>query len=137
VFLAGALHGLARREIEARFAEIADFAELDAATLATPVRYYSAGMRTRLGFAIATTLVPDVLLLDEVLATGDTAFRARSQERLRELAGRARCVVVTSHNLGFLREHTDQVLWIERGRQVAFGPARDVLDDYARFTRAA
>jgi ABC-type polysaccharide/polyol phosphate transport system ATPase subunit len=137
VFVAGALHGLSRGEIAARYDEIAAFAELDAAALATPVRYYSAGMRTRLGFAIAATLTPDLLLLDEVLSTGDVAFREKSAARLRELAAQARCVVFTSHNLRFLREHADQVLWLDRGRQLAFGPAADVLDDYARFMKRA
>jgi lipopolysaccharide transport system ATP-binding protein len=132
VLVSGALYGLTRRQIRERYDEIAAFAELDEATLRTPVRYYSAGMRTRLGFAIATTLTPDILLLDEVLATGDVAFRRKSTERLRQLADRARCLVVASHNLAFLREHVELVLWLERGRQLAFGPAGAVLDDYAR-----
>jgi teichoic acid transport system ATP-binding protein len=92
-------------------------------------------MRTRLGFAIASTFAPDVLLLDELLATGDAQFKAKSATRLRELTERARCTIVTSHNLGFLREHTDQVLWLDRGRAVAFGPTEPVLTDYARFMK--
>lgn len=136
VYVAGAVHGLSRRLVRERYAEIAAFAELDERTLATPVRYYSAGMRTRLGFAIATTLEPEILLLDEVLATGDGGFRRKSAARLRELLASARCVILTSHNLNFLREHADLVLWLEKGRQMAFGPAAAVLDDYARFTTA-
>jgi len=137
VHLAGALHGLSRREVNERYDEIAAFAELGPTTLATPVRYYSAGMRTRLGFAIASTFAPDVLLLDELLATGDAQFKEKSAVRLRELTESARCTIVTSHNLGFLREHTDRVLWLDRGRQVAFGPTEPVLADYLRFMRAA
>lgn len=135
VFVMGALHGLSRGAIRERYAEIAAFAELDERTLATPVRYYSAGMRTRLGFAIASVLTPDVLLLDEVLATGDASFRAKSAARLHEIAKSARCVVVTSHNRGFLREHADAVLWLDRGRARAFGPADDVLGEYERYVR--
>jgi homopolymeric O-antigen transport system ATP-binding protein len=135
IHLAGALHGLTRREVEARYHEIASFAELGPTTLATPVRYYSAGMRTRLGFAIASTFAPDVLLLDELLATGDAQFKEKSAMRLRELTGAARCTIVTSHNMGFLREHTDHVLWLDRGRAVAFGPTEPVLADYLRFTK--
>ena len=137
IFVAGAVHGISGRELRARYDEIAAFAELDERTLATPVRYYSAGMRTRLGFAIATTLAPEILLLDEVLATGDGAFRQKSAARLRELLASARCVVLTSHNLNFLREHAHLMLWLEKGRQIAFGPTAAVLDDYARFTKAA
>jgi ABC-2 type transport system ATP-binding protein len=135
VFVAGAVHGLSARAVRARYDEIAAFAELDARTLATPVRYYSAGMRTRLGFAIATSLAPEVLLLDEVLATGDGAFRRKSAARLRELLAAARCVVLTSHNLDFLREHAQHALWLDRGRQVAFGPASEVLAAYERSTK--
>ena len=135
IHLAGALHGLSRRAVNERYDEIAAFAELGPTTLATPVRYYSAGMRTRLGFAIASTFAPDVLLLDELLATGDAQFREKSAVRLRELTARARCTIVTSHNLPFLREHTDLTLWLDHGRQAAFGPTAEVLREYARFTR--
>ncbi len=137
IHLAGALYGLSRREVNERYDEIAAFAELGPTTLATPVRYYSAGMRTRLGFAIASTFAPDVLLLDELLATGDAQFKEKSAVRLRELTGSARCTIVTSHNLGFLREHTDRVLWLDGGRQVAFGPTEEVLADYVRLMRAS
>ncbi len=136
IFVAGAVHGLSASAVRERYDEIAAFAELDERTLATPVRYYSAGMRTRLGFAIATTLTPEILLLDEVLATGDGGFRQKSAVRLREVLTDAHCVVLTSHNLNFLREHADLALWLERGRQRAFGPAAAVLDDYERFTKA-
>lgn len=134
--LAGALHGLSPREVRERWAEIAAFAELGPTLLATPVRYYSAGMRTRLGFAIASTFAPDVLLLDEVLATGDARFKEKSATRLRDLTERARCTIVTSHNARFLREHTDLALWLDRGRVAAFGPTPEVLDEYLRFMRS-
>ena len=137
IFVAGAVHGLSASALRERYGEIAAFAELDERTLATPVRYYSAGMRTRLGFAIATTLTPEILLLDEVLATGDGGFRQKSAVRLREVLAGAHCVVLTSHNLNFLREHAHLALWLEQGRQRAFGPAGPVLDEYERFMKSA
>jgi ABC-type polysaccharide/polyol phosphate transport system ATPase subunit len=135
IHLAGALHGLTRDEVASRYGEIADFAELGPTTLATPVRYYSAGMRTRLGFAIASTFAPDVLLLDELLATGDAPFREKSAAKLRELTERARCTIVTSHNAAFLREHTDVMLWLDQGRTAGYGPTAEILDEYKRFKR--
>ena len=75
----GAVHGLKRREIRGRYEEIRDFAGLDEDTMNTPVRYYSSGMRTRLGFAIYAVVTPEILLIDEVLAVGDAAFQKRSE----------------------------------------------------------
>jgi ABC-type polysaccharide/polyol phosphate transport system ATPase subunit len=133
VFVVGALHGLKRAEIEERYDEIVAFAELDAATMRMPVRYYSSGMRSRLGFAIASTLSPEILLLDELLSVGDPAFRAKSADKLRELSNRARCVVISSHSIHFLKTHCDTALWLEKGRVMACGDAIPVLNEYKHF----
>ncbi len=133
VRLAGKVLGLESRHIEALYPQVCEFAELDAATMATPVRYYSSGMRTRLGFAIASVLEPDVLLLDEILAVGDQRFRTKSAARLDELMGRARAIVVSSHSVSFLKEHCDHGLWIENGRVQACGPGLGAFNEYARF----
>lgn len=133
VFVVGALHGIKRDEITERYDEITAFAELDEATMRMPVRYYSAGMRSRLGFAIASTLSPDILLLDELLSVGDPAFREKSAAKLRELSDRARCLVVSSHSVHFLKTHCDTALWLEKGRVMASGDAISVLNEYSRF----
>ena len=109
------------------------FAGLDEATMRTPVRHYSSGMRTRLGFAIYSVLTPEILLIDEVLAVGDAAFRRRSSERLQKIASEARCVVIASHNLPFLKDNCDQVLWMHQGRVKALGDPADVVAEYAAF----
>ena len=130
--LAGTLHGLDRRAIDALYPAIQEFAGLDDATMGTPVRYYSSGMRTRLGFAIVSVLEPDVLLLDEILSGGDQAFRERSSRRIRELIAGARCVVLCSHNVGFLKAQCDRGVWLDLGRVMAAGAGAEVFDAYAR-----
>jgi len=127
----GALHGLSRGEVRDRYVEIREFAGLDEATMNTPVRFYSSGMRTRLGFAIYSVITPEVLLIDEVLAVGDAAFRAKSSRRLAELRARARSVVISSHSLGFLKDNCDTGVWMEAGRVRAHGPVDEVVDAYA------
>lgn len=133
VFVAGAVRGLDRRQTEELYPAICDFAELDEATMRTPVRYYSSGMRTRLGFSIAAVLVPDVLLLDEILTVGDPAFRKKSATRLRELIHQARCIVLSSHSVSFLKAHCDLGLWLHQGKVMASGPGASVFDEYACF----
>jgi ABC-type polysaccharide/polyol phosphate transport system ATPase subunit len=133
VLVASAVHGLSRGQAEELYPAIAEFAELDEATMRTPVRYYSSGMRTRLGFSIASAVVPDILLLDEILTVGDPRFREKSGARLAELIGKARCLVVTSHSVSFLKSHCDYALWLDGGEARAFGEAVPVLNAYGRF----
>jgi ABC-type polysaccharide/polyol phosphate transport system ATPase subunit len=95
-----------------------------------PIRFYSNGMRSRLGFAIATVLDPEILVLDEVLAVGDRAFRAKSQARIEEMMARSRLIVIVSHATSFLRAVCTHCLWLERGQVRQFGPAGPVLDAY-------
>ena len=137
VYLVGALNGLSRPEIDERYDEIAAFSELPDDVLRTPVRYYSNGMRTRLGFSIVASITPDVLFLDEIMAVGDTTFRKKSADKLTELADRARCVVLCSHDIGFLKRHCDRAVWLDEGRVRAAGDAVPVLNEYADFAIAA
>jgi ABC-type polysaccharide/polyol phosphate transport system ATPase subunit len=129
VFLNGSLLGMRRREIEARMADILAFSELGAA-IDAPARTYSAGMRGRLGFAIAIHLDPDVLLLDEVLGVGDAAFRQRADQVLDRFHARGRSMVIASHDLDVIRTHATRVAWLERGRVRADGPVEPVLSAY-------
>jgi ABC-type polysaccharide/polyol phosphate transport system ATPase subunit len=131
----GAMHGLSRKEVRDRYEEIRDFSGLDEATMNTAVRAYSSGMRTRLGFAIYAVLTPEVLLIDEVLAVGDASFRQKSIDRLAELRKHARAVVVSSHNLGFLKEACDTALWLDGGHVRAYGPSAEVVDAYEAASR--
>jgi ABC-type polysaccharide/polyol phosphate transport system ATPase subunit len=105
------------------FADIGPF--IDA-----PVKTYSTGMKARLGFSIATAIVPDVLLLDEVLGTGDQTFRARSQVRVRELVESAKAIVLVTHDLSYVTEFCNRALLLEQGTLVAEGPPADIVALY-------
>jgi ABC-type polysaccharide/polyol phosphate transport system ATPase subunit len=105
------------------FADIGPF--IDA-----PVKTYSTGMKARLGFSIATAIVPDVLLLDEVLGTGDQTFRARSQVRVRELVESAKAIVLVTHDLSYVTEFCNRALLLEQGTVVAEGMPADIVTLY-------
>ena len=136
VYVAGAVRGLTRAQIDDCYADVCAFAELDEAVMQSPVRHYSTGMRARLGFAISSVMTPDILLVDELLSVGDAAFREKSAARLEELAAEARCVVISSHDLKFMREHCDLVLWLHQGRVMSSGESGPVLDEYLRFLQS-
>ena len=129
LFLCGALMGLDIEQIKAIEEPVISFAELEE-FIDNPVRTYSSGMRARLAFAIATSVTPDVLILDEVLSVGDAAFRKKSAARMRGLMGRARAIVLVSHSSETIRELCDVVLWLHKGQVRAYGPAAEVLRGY-------
>ncbi|HEY8819532.1 MAG TPA: ABC transporter ATP-binding protein [Candidatus Limnocylindrales bacterium] len=112
------------------YAELGDF--IDA-----PIRTYSAGMKARLGFAIATSVDPDILLLDEVLATGDANFRAKSKARVLEIVAAAKAVVLVTHDMNWVTEYCNRAILIERGEMVAEGEPADVVELHQRHTEEA
>jgi ABC-type polysaccharide/polyol phosphate transport system ATPase subunit len=124
--LAGAFLGIDGREMEERaesivaFADIGDF--IDA-----PLKTYSAGMRARVGFAIATSIDPDILLLDEVLATGDQQFRAKSKARVLELVRESKAIVLVTHDMGWVTEYCNRAILIEKGHVVVEGEPAEVV----------
>ncbi len=126
ILLAGAFLGIDHREMERRLDEIIAFADLgqfiDAA-----IKTYSSGMRARLGFAIATSVDPDILLLDEVLATGDQVFRAKSKARVLELARAAKAIVLVTHDMSWVTEFCNRALLLEKGRVVAEGEPEEIV----------
>ncbi len=129
IFLNGAILGRSRRDMERRFARIVEFAELEA-FIDAPVRTYSSGMVARLGFAVATDVEPDILLVDEVLAVGDLAFQERCLERFHGFRARGTTLVLVSHSLDLVRQLCTRVLWLDGGRLVADGPAAEVITRY-------
>jgi ABC-type polysaccharide/polyol phosphate transport system ATPase subunit len=129
VQLFGSLHGLSRRDVDRRIDEIIEFSELGD-FIDQPVRFYSLGMRARLGFSLATCLDPQILILDEVMSVGDRAFRAKSQDRMKELMAQSRLIVVVSHSSKFLRGVCTHGLWLEKGRVRMYGAVSEVLDAY-------
>lgn len=125
----GYLQGETPRTMQKKMEEIAEFSELGK-FLNLPVRYYSAGMLVRLAFSIATTINPEILLIDEVLAAGDLAFQAKAQQRMREMLDRAGIVVLVSHDLESVRRLCERAVWLEQGRVQKDGPASEVVSAY-------
>ena len=127
--LGGLALGLSRADMEARLPEIISFTQLEE-FIDLPMRTYSSGMRARLLFAIATSVEPDILMIDEALAVGDAIFQKRSAKRIQELRQSAGTVFLVSHSLNTLLDSCDRVLWLDRGVLKADGPAEDVIADY-------
>lgn len=121
--------GMRRREIARRVPEILEFAELTEAQ-DLPYRYYSDGMKARLLFSIATSVEPDILLLDELLGAGDVRFRAKATARMEQLIERSKAMIVVTHNLSFVRERATQVLYMDRGRVRYLGDPHRAVDLY-------
>jgi ABC-2 type transport system ATP-binding protein len=125
--LAGAFMGMPHRDVEDRLESIVEYAELGQ-FIDAPIKTYSSGMRARLGFAIATSVDPDILLLDEVLATGDAAFREKSKQRVLELLGSAKAIVLVTHDMNWVVEYCNRAMLIEHGRIVLMGPPDEVVE---------
>lgn len=125
----GFLMGEKPRALRAKVQEIAEFSELGT-FLDIPVRYYSAGMLVRLAFSIATSIEPEILLVDEVLCAGDLAFQAKARERMREMIDRARIIVLVSHDLERMPSLCDEGIWLDRGRIRKIGPIDEVIAAY-------
>ncbi|MDA8237670.1 MAG: ABC transporter ATP-binding protein [Chloroflexi bacterium] len=129
VDLVGAFLGVGRKEMAELAPSIVDFAELGA-FIDAPVKTYSLGMKARLGFSIATAVQPDILLLDEVLGTGDQVFRARSQQRIRELMVNARAIVLVTHDLTYITEFCNRGMLLEQGQIVFQGDPAETVELY-------
>ena len=114
IFLNGALLGLPHSRIRNRFSEIVEFSGIGT-FLDTPIKRYSNGMKVRLGFAIASHLEQEVLLLDEILAVGDAAFRERSLSKMKDVIGSNRTVLFVSHDLSLISTACDRAIWLESG----------------------
>jgi len=129
VYLGGGLFGLTRREIDRSFDEIVEFAGVER-LIDTPMKRYSSGLYARLGFAVAVHSRPDIVLVDEVLAVGDAAFRRRALESLRQLIADGKTVLFISHDMWNVRRLCDQILRMEDGRLRAYGSAADIAERY-------
>ena len=133
--LGGLALGLTPAEVAARYDEVVDLAGIGE-FLDLPMRAYSSGMNARLRFAISSVGRPDILMIDEALATGDAEFRERSRERIDEIGGNAGTVLLVSHSMSTIRSMCDRVLWMHQGQLVMDGPVHEVADAYKRFVRA-
>jgi lipopolysaccharide transport system ATP-binding protein len=131
IYLNGTVLGLKRREMRRRFDEIVAFSELER-FIDTPVKRYSSGMMVRLGFAVASCIEPDILLVDEVLAVGDASFRHKCIERIKALLTNGTSLIFVSHDTGLVRAICKSGIYIEHGEVQQHGNAADVIDTYNR-----
>jgi len=129
IFLNALLLGRTRAEIRERLESIVEFSELGD-FIRSPIRSYSSGMIARLGFAVATAWVPEVLLLDEVFAVGDVRFLQRCQERLLALREQGTTMILVSHSPDVLEKSCDRAVWLDRGEVRADGSVSDVVASY-------
>lgn len=136
IYLNGAILGMARRDIDRKFGDIVEFAELGA-FIDTPIKRYSSGMQARLGFSVAAHMDPEVLLVDEVLSVGDMAFQNRCLERIAQFQREGTTIVLVSHNLQSIARTCQRAIVLDRGRMVASGPPAEVINTYLRVVRSA
>jgi ABC-type polysaccharide/polyol phosphate transport system ATPase subunit len=129
VFINGIMLGLTKREIQDRFDEIVDFAELRD-FIDAPVKTYSSGMYMRLGFAVAINVDPDVLLIDEVLAVGDEGFTHKCLDKFSEFRRRGKTILLVTHSLPLVERFCDEAIWLDGGRALAHGDPKRVVDAY-------
>ncbi len=129
IFLNGSILGLRHAEIRRKFDEIVDFAGVEQ-FIDTPVKRYSSGMQMRLAFSVAAHLEPEILLVDEVLAVGDAAFRKKSMGKMGEVARGGRTIIFVSHNLAAVTNLCQRAVLLERGRVLQTGPTEAVVRDY-------
>lgn len=133
-YLRGAMLGYTKEFMDQTYDQIIDFAELREFE-DRPFKQLSSGMKSRLAFSIASLVKPDILILDEVLSVGDGAFQEKSAKKMREIIGQGATTILVSHSLSQIRELCNKVLWLDHGKQVAFGETEAICDQYERFLR--
>jgi len=129
IFMSGSILGMKKSEIQSKFDQIVTFAGVEK-FLDTPAKHYSSGMYTRLGFAVAAHLEPEVLLVDEVLAVGDIEFQKKCLGKMKEVSQGGRTVVLVSHQMNQIRRLCDKVLWMDYGQVRMLGPTAEVVGAY-------
>jgi ABC-2 type transport system ATP-binding protein len=134
IFLYGAVLGYPRKLMEEKFDEIVAFSELKD-FIDVPLKNYSSGMKVRLGFAIATIVSPDVLILDEVLSVGDAKFKKKSEKKILSMIEGGTTVLFVSHNADQIRRICDTAIILEHGRLIADGPVDSVLEKYEEMSK--
>jgi ABC-type polysaccharide/polyol phosphate transport system ATPase subunit len=129
IFIYGIYLGFTREEMRSRFREIYEFSELGEA-IDYPVRTYSTGMRAKLAFSIASSVKPEILMLDEILGVGDISFQKKSAAKMKSLISESNALIVVSHSMSTIRKLCSKVIWLEKGRLVEAGPTEDVVTEY-------
>ena len=133
-FLRGAMLGYTKKFMNEKYQEIIDFAELKDFEN-RPFRQLSSGMKSRLAFSIASMVKPDILILDEVLSVGDGLFRVKSEKKMQSIISGGTTTLFVSHSLEQIRRLCNKVLWIEKGKQIAFGNTKEICNKYEEFIK--
>lgn len=129
IIMNGLILGMTKAEIRSRFDWIVDFSELEQ-FLDVPIKNYSSGMKSRLGFSIATSYKPDILIADEVLSTGDRNFQKKCEERMKELLSEGTTLLYVSHSPGAIRQMCSNAIWLDKGCIKLTGTSAEVMDAY-------
>jgi ABC-type polysaccharide/polyol phosphate transport system ATPase subunit len=129
IYLNGAILGYTKLQMSAIEPEVIAFAELEE-FIDTPVKYYSTGMYMRLAFSLATSMHPDILVLDEIFAGGDVTFMAKAKARMHALIDRANIMIMVSHDHELVKSLCNRVIWMDHGKLVADGSPADVMKNY-------
>lgn len=129
IYINGALLGHNRKFMDEHFADIVEFAQLEG-FLGMPIKNYSSGMKARLGFSVATMVKPDILIVDEVLAVGDAAFRKRCKQRMAELLSGGTTLLFVSHSNADVRALCRNAVWLDHGRIKAIGTSDEICSAY-------
>ena len=133
-YLRGAMLGYSREFIDKKYPEILAFSELQEFE-DRPFKQLSSGMKSRLAFSVASIVEPEILILDEVLSVGDGAFREKSEEKMHEIISNGKVTILVSHLIPQVRKMCNKVLWLNKGKQVAFGATEPICDDYETFLK--
>lgn len=131
-YLRGAMLGYTRKFMDKMYDQIIEFSGLGEFQ-DRQFKHLSSGMKSRLAFSIASLVDPDILILDEVLSVGDGAFKKKSEAKMREIIAGGATTILVSHSLAQVREMCNKVLWLDKGRQIAFGETKEICDRYQRF----
>ncbi len=133
-YLRGAMLGYTREYMDEKYPDILAFSELQQYE-DQPFKRLSSGMKSRIAFAIASMLEPEILILDEVLAVGDGAFRLKSEQKMKEIISNGKATILVSHSIPQIRRMCNKVLWLDHGKQIAFGNAEKICDEYESFLK--
>ena len=133
-YLRGAMLGYTREFMNIKYPEILAFSELKDFEQ-RPFKQLSSGMKSRIAFSIASMIEPEILILDEVLSVGDGAFREKSEAKMREIIRNGKATILVSHSIPQIRRMCNKVLWLDHGKQIAFGDTASVCDDYELFLK--
>lgn len=133
-YLRGAMLGYTRKFMDEKYPEILAFSELQEYDQ-RPFKHLSSGMKSRIAFSIAAMVEPEILILDEVLSVGDGAFREKSEAKMRDIIKSGKATILVSHSIPQVRRMCNKVLWLDHGKQIAFGDASELCDKYEEYLK--